>query len=895
MDTGIAIEKECGALGGLFQTIINDMRGSSPVWEDFTCKATKLNSTLKTTLLAISAFLDAFQKVADLATGSRGATKEVGSALTRLCMRHRSIESKLKTLTSSVMDGMVMPLQEKLEDWKKVVVQLDKDHAKEYKKAKHEIKKAASDTMRLQKKMKKGKNDMQSKLDHAMHDVNEKYKLLESTEKNALRTALVEERGRFCLFISCIKPFVDNEVALLTEITHLQEIMQSLCLQASDPQNLPASSEQVITDIKGIDASTFNLTAKNHHQHSPPSSPSSLGSRKSSMCSISSINSSSSGSLKSHSHSPSHSLRVRNISQHLPVGTIRLTSVSSQDSGFTSQDTLFLRPTTPQSLNLFQNNNCSDKDSNGTDTPEQETPTTPNEHLASTPSANSTWNNWPNQPAAAAAKADPNRPHTISSAYEKSHNRPALNKELFEPLPEATVELRNDPSKKGPGRSHNSTPSPYARPSSATITKVQPVLPPLGPKPKPKAVSCPRVPTGPQPIYANTVDLARMVAEKREELEMMESPESERGPTPPTPSNASPGDMLDLQAAIRSLDSCTAALHTEYQSSESDLDSPQKPTKKMQQNSMELAQAIRELEESTAALESTYEPATASSYNASHASLQCSSGYATMNSTPSGSEDTIPSGDFDLNSVTVDTEYRYFTIPRSGPINEAFRAAVATKRPASTAGIPVTNSRTNSLKRANGANAAKPPPPVRRNSSISGSTKSRSSPPKQMGPPITAPKPPKGGKVNNGQTEGPYAELQLIQQSIKHSKQQNRQQGAPPSSVVSTPSPDRLSSGSSSTSSSHYAISNIGPANASNRSTNQVQNMNIQFAAMNMQRNVPRGEEMDFPLPPTDDELKEIEKIYSKPPPQLPAASDLAGCFVKELKRRVIAEDGSDV
>ncbi|ESO90872.1 hypothetical protein LOTGIDRAFT_122591, partial [Lottia gigantea] len=292
---------------------------SSPVWEDFTCKAGKLHSSLRTSLLAISAFLDAFQKVADLATGSRGATKEVGSALTRLCMRHRSIESKLKTLTSSVMDGMVLPLQEKLEDWKKVVVQLDRDHCKEYKKAKHEIKKASSDTVRLQKKVKKdgvniftGKNDMQSKLDHAMHDVNDKYKLLEETEKNALRTALIEERGRFCLFISCIKPFVDNEVALLTEITHLQEIMHSLCQQASDPHNLPEASEQVITDIKGIDAATFNLKGKNH-QHSPPSSPSSLGSRKSSMCSISSINSSSSGSLKS--QSPSHSLRARNVSQ----------------------------------------------------------------------------------------------------------------------------------------------------------------------------------------------------------------------------------------------------------------------------------------------------------------------------------------------------------------------------------------------------------------------------------------------------------------------------------------------------------------------------------------------------------------------------------------------------
>jgi hypothetical protein len=38
--------------------------------------------------------------------------------------------------------------------------------------------------------------------------------------------------------------------------------------------------------------------------------------------------------------------------QTIPMGTARLTSVSSQDSGFTSQDTLFLRPATPTSLNI---------------------------------------------------------------------------------------------------------------------------------------------------------------------------------------------------------------------------------------------------------------------------------------------------------------------------------------------------------------------------------------------------------------------------------------------------------------------------------------------------------------------------------------------------------------
>ena len=60
----------------------------------------------------------------------------------------------------------------------------------------------------------------------------------------------------------------------------------------------------------------------------------------------------------------------------------------------------------------------------------------------------------------------------------------------------------------------------------------------------------------------------------------------------------------------------------------------------MQQNSLELAAAIKELEESTAALNYNYDTES----QASQSSLQCSSGYGTMNSTPASSEDTIASG-----------------------------------------------------------------------------------------------------------------------------------------------------------------------------------------------------------------------------------------------------------
>ncbi|XP_029286677.1 protein MTSS 1 [Cottoperca gobio] len=153
MDAGI--EKECSALGGLFQLIMNDMKASYPTWEDFVTKGAKLQSQLRTTIVVTGAFLDAFQKVADMATGTRGATKEIGSALTRMCMRHRSIESKLKLFTTALSEGLVTPLELKMEEWKKVASQLDKDHAKEYKKARADIKKKSSDTIKLQKKMKK--------------------------------------------------------------------------------------------------------------------------------------------------------------------------------------------------------------------------------------------------------------------------------------------------------------------------------------------------------------------------------------------------------------------------------------------------------------------------------------------------------------------------------------------------------------------------------------------------------------------------------------------------------------------------------------------------------------------------------------------------------------------
>ncbi|XP_033074846.1 protein MTSS 2 isoform X4 [Trachypithecus francoisi] len=339
-------EKECGALGGLFQAIVNDMKSSYPIWEDFNSKATKLHSQLRTTVLAAVAFLDAFQKVADMATNTRGATRDIGSALTRMCMRHRSIETKLRQFTNALLESLINPLQERIEDWKKAANQLDKDHAKEYKRARHEIKKKSSDTLKLQKKARKellGKGDLQPQLDSALQDVNDMYLLLEETEKQAVRRALIEERGRFCTFITFLQPVVNGELTMLGEITHLQGIIDDLVVLTAEPHKLPPASEQVIKDLKGSDYSWSYQT--------PPSSPSSSSSRKSSMCSAPGSSSSAKGGGApwpggAQTYSPSSTCRYRSLAQPATT-TTRLSSVSSHDSGFVSQDATYSKPPSP--------------------------------------------------------------------------------------------------------------------------------------------------------------------------------------------------------------------------------------------------------------------------------------------------------------------------------------------------------------------------------------------------------------------------------------------------------------------------------------------------------------------------------------------------------------------
>ncbi|XP_075985941.1 missing-in-metastasis isoform X3 [Anticarsia gemmatalis] len=436
-------EKDCSPLWNLYQQIVSDMKNSAPMWEEFISKATKLHSALKSALVAIAAFLDAFQKIADAATNARGATKEIGTALTRVCLRHRAIETRMKTFISALMDTLITPLSERADEWRRgscATGALSREHARECKRARAELRRRVTEAQRHARKARRAPPDAKRRNEVCMQDIQERKQQLEEMEEKAVKAALIEERSRFCHFVSLLNPVVESEVAMLAEVGHLQEGSEQLIRHTAEPRTLPAASLQVICDVK----SCYSGWAESGSAPHSPSASSRLGSRKSSLTSISSLNSQCSdhqhgvsGSTVSCSTPISNASSAGTIpaptseSQHcLSQSTFRLASVCSADSGFRSQDALLRR-------SLYVDNG-SDNQSVSSECITQaksniEDEHDGDEHDVISNAASATWPDLKDtaQFERAASAIMGGRPHTISAAYERGHPRPALSVHTF--------------------------------------------------------------------------------------------------------------------------------------------------------------------------------------------------------------------------------------------------------------------------------------------------------------------------------------------------------------------------------------------------------------------------------------------------------------------------------
>jgi len=388
------LDKECSALGGLFQHIVDETKAGIPSIEELIVKAGKLNSSLKGATASLGSFLDTFQKIADAASNTKGGSRDIGTCLTRIVIRHRALESRMKTLSGALMDCLVLPIQNKLEEWKKITHALDKEHAKEYKRYRSYIKKKSDQVLRLRKKAKKDVRgsscsltdpSVQRLIEQTSRDLNNHYKQLSDHEKKCLRRILTEERHRYCNLVASLKPIIDEELGMLSELASVEDVMQKLGNVTTNPD------EYLITDQFIDDAAQGGGPLV---YATPPTTPSpSMGSRKSSMCSIASISSSTSMSQQQQPLSPSRSSTTSSLRRH----TSYRISYNGSDNGSTTMmdPSLNSRPSSALSASvapvaLNNKNGC-----------------------------------WMDEKT--------KRPHTINGSNGSMHQRPGLNGHTFMP------------------------------------------------------------------------------------------------------------------------------------------------------------------------------------------------------------------------------------------------------------------------------------------------------------------------------------------------------------------------------------------------------------------------------------------------------------------------------
>ncbi|CAK1547625.1 unnamed protein product [Leptosia nina] len=412
-----------------------------------------------------------------------GATKEIGTALTRVCLRHRAIETRMKTFISTLMERLITPLSERAEEWRRGcngTGALSREHARECKRARAELRRRMHDAQRQSRKARRATPDMKRRNDVSLQDIQERQEQLEEMEEKAVKAAFIEERSRFCHFVSLLNPVVESEVAMLAEVGHLQEGTEQLARHTTEPRSLPPASLQVICDVKCCSSGWTSASS-----HSPSSSR--VGSRKSSLTSIC-------------------SLSVSNSERRISDSTVSCsTPVSNASSGDTTpappEDSLHC--ITQGSDNQSVNSECLVTTKTSEDPSE--------DAIDIMNAASATWPDLKDtaQFERAASAIMGGRPHTISAGSERGHTRPALSVHTFTP----TDTPRDTPI--------------YARPPLPTrcSSLERPIIPTKSNsnilhselKPKPSSLPPHLTKEMPQALYVNMSELATMAASRAQQ------------------------------------------------------------------------------------------------------------------------------------------------------------------------------------------------------------------------------------------------------------------------------------------------------------------------------------------------------------------------------------------
>ncbi|KAM7542580.1 hypothetical protein Aperf_G00000005665 [Anoplocephala perfoliata] len=311
MDIETASLRSFHDLDSLYLDLLSDVKSGGPIWDDIISKSGKLFAALRTTVHASDAFLDAIQRLADLASKTSGGSKEIGAHFTRLCMRQKRLGSKVKTMGNQLITCMVNPMIGRLDEWKKSIAQIEKEHNRETKRARGEFKRALSEANRLKRKLAKqgnsgtlhsrqnsgsgtigqgvglgepptsnripspnisggiGNSTLAVRTESAIKILEEKVRRMEDLERATIKRLMLEERERYCFFFNCLRPVLETETSLLGEISTLRELFTALSTATEDPSRLLEEAESVLARAGAVTGEAGAPVTPSGSLHSP--------------------------------------------------------------------------------------------------------------------------------------------------------------------------------------------------------------------------------------------------------------------------------------------------------------------------------------------------------------------------------------------------------------------------------------------------------------------------------------------------------------------------------------------------------------------------------------------------------------------------------------------------
>ena len=131
---------------------------------------------------------------------------------------------------SSLSDCLTLPVQTRLENWRKKVGQLDREHSKQIKKMKEVVKKKSQAVVKMEKKVKKRTKDSElaDQMERSVRDLQGAKEIFIEKERTFVRDIQSVERAVFATFAGGWKQVIAQEFAMLSEVEKLGLVVEKI-------------------------------------------------------------------------------------------------------------------------------------------------------------------------------------------------------------------------------------------------------------------------------------------------------------------------------------------------------------------------------------------------------------------------------------------------------------------------------------------------------------------------------------------------------------------------------------------------------------------------------------------------------------------------------------------